>query len=39
MMQSLPHRRFPGGTRLDDMVVEAMRWLREARPELWRDME
>lgn len=38
MMQALPHRRFAGGTRLDEMVIQVCAWLREARPELWRDM-
>lgn len=38
MMQALPHRRFAGGTRLDEMVIQVCAWLREARPDLWRDM-
>ena len=36
MMEAIPHRRFAGGTRLDEMVVQTCAWLREVRPELWR---
>ena len=38
IMEALPHRRFPGGTRLDEMVLQCLAWLKEARPDLWRDM-
>lgn len=39
IMEALPHRRFAGGTRLDEMVLQCLAWLREARPDLWRDMK
>ena len=38
IMEALPHRRFAGGTRLDEMVLQCLAWLRDARPDLWRDM-
>ena len=39
IMEALPHRRFAGGTRLDEMVLRCLAWLKEARPDLWRDMD
>ena len=38
IMEALPHRRFVGGTRLDEMVLRCLEWLREVRPGLWRDV-
>lgn len=35
MMEALPHRRFAGGMRVDEMVIEVCAWLRELRPDLW----
>lgn len=35
MMTALPNRRFAGGTRVDEMVIQVCAWLRELRPELW----
>ena len=37
IMEALPHRRFAGGTRLDEMVLRCLEWLREVRADLWRD--
>lgn len=37
LMEALPNRRFAGGTTLQEMLLTSLRWLREARPELWRD--